>query len=167
MEPALKEKIGQILQKYKYAILILLLGLGLMLLPERNSQESSEPVVLETEESAGDLEQRLEAILSQISGAGQVRVLLTESTGEEVLYQTDTQSDLDGDASQQRADTVIVEDADRAESGLVRRTDPPVYRGAVIVCQGADSAQVRLSIVEAVSCVTGLGADQISVVKIK
>jgi len=39
--------------------------------------------------------------------------------------------------------------------------------GAVIVCQGADDPQVRLSIVDAVSKVTGLGSDKISVLKMK
>lgn len=34
-----------------------------------------------------------------------------------------------------------------------------------MVCQGADNAAVRLAIVEAVSKVTGLGANRISVLK--
>ena len=55
----------------------------------------------------------------------------------------------------------------RTESGLVRQTLGPVYRGAVILCQGADDPTVKLAVVEAVRCVTGLGADQISVQKMK
>ena len=35
----------------------------------------------------------------------------------------------------------------------------------VVLCQGADAPSVKLAIVEAVRCVTGLGADQISVQK--
>ena len=166
MEPALKEKISQILSKYKYALLILLLGLGLMLLPERSAGKTEDPTPQQTVESE-DLQQELEAILSQISGAGEVRVLLTQRAGEEVLYQEDSQSDSQEGSTRLQSDTVIVENADREESGLIRRTDPPVYRGAVVVCQGADSPQVRLAIVEAVRCVTGLGANEISVVKMK
>ena len=108
------------------------------------------------------LERRLEALLSQIAGAGQVRVLLTEDTGRETVYQTDTQTDADS----LREDTVIVEDSARTETGLVRRTLEPSYRGAVILCQGADAPGVKLAIVEAVRCVTGLGADRISVQKL-
>ena len=113
------------------------------------------------------LEQRLEAILSGIEGAGQVRVLLTEKAGRETLYQTDSRSQTDQDSSDRSDDTVLVEDAERVETGLVRQILEPEYRGAVILCQGADSASVRLAVVEAVSCVTGLGADQISVLKMK
>ena len=39
--------------------------------------------------------------------------------------------------------------------------------GAIVVCQGGDNATVRLAIIEAVSNVTGLGADKISVLKMK
>ena len=107
------------------------------------------------------LEQRLEELLAQIEGAGAVRVLLTEDVGRETVWQTDVQKDADS----VREDTVILEDSGRNENGLVRQTTEPSYRGAVILCQGADAPSVKLAIVEAVRCVTGLGADQISVQK--
>ena len=153
-----RQRINALFGKYKYPILVVLVGLGLLLLPTREAEMPSVPV--ETVRVAS-LEQRLEELLAQIEGAGAVRVLLTEDVGRETLWQTDVQSDTDS----VREDTVIVEDADRNETGLVRRTTEPSYRGAVILCQGADAPSVKLAIVEAVRCVTGLGADQISVQK--
>ena len=155
-----KQRINALFGKYKYPILVLLVGLALLALPK---VEPPEQVTLPVETApAEDLERRLEALLSQIAGAGQVRVLLTEDTGRETVYQTDTQTDADS----LREDTVIVEDSARTEMGLVRRTLEPSYRGAVILCQGADAPGVKLAIVEAVRCVTGLGADRISVQKL-
>ena len=155
-----KQRINALFGKYKYPILVLLVGLALLALPK---VEPPEQVTLPVETApAEDLERRLEALLSQIAGAGQVRVLLTEETGRETVYQTDTQTDADS----LREDTVIVEDSARTEMGLVRRTLEPSYRGAVILCQGADAPGVKLAIVEAVRCVTGLGADRISVQKL-
>jgi stage III sporulation protein AG len=113
------------------------------------------------------LEERLEALLGQIEGAGQVSVLLTEKEGSQTLYQTDSQTDADDSGSRRTDDTVLIEDENRTESGLVRQTLGPVYRGAVVLCQGADDPSVKLAVVEAVRCVTGLGADQISVQKMK
>lgn len=110
-----------------------------------------------------DMEDRLETILSGIDGAGTVQVLLTEESGRQTLYQTDIQSD----DSRRSEDTVLVEDAARTESGLVRQTLEPKYRGAVVLCDGADRSAVKLAIVEAVGCVTGLGADRICVLKRK
>ena len=41
------------------------------------------------------------------------------------------------------------------------------YTGAVIFCQGADSAAVRLQVVEAVAVYTGLSSNKIMVLKMK
>ena len=153
-----RQRINALFGKYKYPILVILVGLGLLLLPTGETETPSVPVETVREAS---LEQRLEELLGQIEGAGAVRVLLTEDVGRETVWQTDVQSDADS----VREDTVILEDSGRNEVGLVRRTRSPSYRGAVILCQGADAPSVKLAIVEAVRCVTGLGADQISVQK--
>lgn len=141
--------------KYRYVLLVLLAGLALMLLPV--STETEPVTAAPMPDTKEDMEARLEGILSRISGAGEVAVMLTESAGETVLYQTDGP---DGD-------TVLVTDAQRNEAGLVRSREPPRYLGAIVVCRGADSASVRLAIVEAVSNVTGLGSDRISVLKME
>ena len=159
-----KQRIISLFGKYKYPILVVLVGLGLMLLP--SEQEPSEPVD-PPRAVESSLEEKLEALLGRIEGAGQVSVLLTEKEGSQTLYQTDSQTDADESGSRRTDDTVLIEDENRTESGLVRQTLGPVYRGAVILCQGADDPTVKLAVVEAVRCVTGLGADQISVQKMK
>ena len=159
-----KQRINALFGKYKYPMLVALVGLGLMLLP--SEQEPSEPVE-PPRAVESSLEEKLEALLGRIEGAGQVSVLLTEKEGSQTLYQTDSQTDADESGSRRTDDTVLIEDENRTESGLVRQTLGPVYRGAVILCQGADDPSVKLAVVEAVRCVTGLGADQISVQKMK
>ena len=140
-------------KKYRYVLLVLLAGLFFMMLPETAPETTEAPPVSipETE----DTQTRLEEILSKIQGAGEVAVMLTEASGEEVVYQSDGE------------DTVLVTDGQRNEQGLIRTRQPPVYRGAVVVCTGADSAPVRLAVVEAVANVTGLGTDKITVLKMK
>ena len=159
-----RERVGELYKKYRYAVLIVLLGIALMCLPGRDKNENT---LVQSSESAeiGDssLQQTLSSILSQIKGAGKVEVLLTEARGAETMYQTDIHSGNDT----HRQDTVIISGTDRIQTGLVRQVNPPSYLGAIVVCQGADNAQVRLSIVQAVSSVTGLGADHITVLKMK
>ena len=159
-----KQRINALFGKYKVPFLVILVGLGLMLLP--SGERAAEPPPVETAPSVG-LEQQLEALLGKIEGAGTVKVLLTEQEGPLTLYQTDSQTDADDSGSRRTDDTVLVEDENRRETGLVRQTLGPVYRGAVVLCQGADDPTVRLAVVEAVRCVTGLGADRISVQKMK
>ena len=162
-----KDRLGDGVKKYKYALLVLILGLLLMLLPNSGKQKTAQPDSVEpTNQTCESIDRRLEEILSKIQGAGKVQVMLTVKSGEEILYQTD-QKVSSGSNGTSQWDTVIITDADRAESGLVTQVIPPTYQGAIIVCEGADKASVRLAVVEAVSKVTGLGADHISVLKMK
>ena len=96
-----------------------------------------------------------------------MKVLLTEAAGEEVLYQTDEDIDQSDQSRDVRRETVLVTDAQRSQNGLVRQVNPPQYQGAVILCQGAGSPSVKLSVVEAVSDATGLTYDRITVLKMK
>ena len=157
------KQVPALLKKYKYAILIFILGLALMLIPfDPGIVAEKEPMPTQ-ESQGGTLSEQLEQILCQIEGAGKVRVLLSVSAGEKTVYQSDT--DISENAS--RTDTIIITDADRAQNGLIQQVIPPSYLGAIIVCEGADRAEVRLALVEAVSRFTGLGADRISVLKMK
>ena len=161
---SIRSRLTELFKKYRYAVMIVLLGVVLVCLPS-GKKDTQVPTATSTSEETvqSGLEESLAAILSQIKGAGKVEVLLTEAKGAETLYQSDGDTGTDTD----RQDTVIISDADRAQSGLVRQVNPPSYQGAIVVCQGADSASVRLAIVEAVSSVTGLGADHITVLKMK
>ena len=154
---ATMKKITDFVNKYKFPALILLLGLFLILLP--TSAPKEEPQTPEQEELKPDLSAQQEQILSRIQGVGDVKVLLTVYQGEVTVYQVDVSGD--------HKDTVIITDANRNQVGLIQQINPPQYLGAVIVCQGGDSAAVRLDIVEAVSDVTGLSADRITVLKMK
>jgi stage III sporulation protein AG len=151
-----REKVMRWLGKYKFVLLILLLGIVLMLIPQK--QDKRETPAVHTEEQTL-LSEELEAILANIKGAGKVQVLLSLKAGEEILYQTD------GDSEKQN--TVIITGSDRIESGLVQQILPPKYQGAIILCQGADKPAVCLAITDAVSKVTGLDSSKISVLKMK
>ena len=155
-------------QKYKYAVLILLAGLALMLLPDLSSNTDDGPSPTEpASQSHTTEEQKLESILSDIQGAGEVRVMLSLARGEETVYQTDTDNSSGENNSSIRLESGIINAQDRSESGLIRQVNPPIYQGAVVVCEGGDDPRVRLAIVEAVSDITGLGSDKISVLKMK
>ena len=154
-----KEQIIRSVKKYQYVLWVVLLGIFLMLLPQK--QEAPEREIPAETEAVLELEEELSAILSKISGVGEAEILLTESSGSSTIYQTDTAQ------NHGNSDTVIVMDRNREEQGLVKQVLPPVYKGALVVCQGADSASVRLSVVDAVKSVTGLSSDCISVLKMK
>lgn len=140
-----------------------------MLLPVGSRESATnvqEPSNRQSEETE-DLQQKLSNLLSQMAGAGRVKVLLTEATGEQIFYQEDRDASAGGQSQTTRTDTVIVTDGTHTQEGLIRQVNPPTYLGAVVLCQGADQPSVRLAITEAVANATGLGYHKITVLKMK
>lgn len=164
----LLDRISGFFKKYRYAALILVIGLVLMAVPGRNKgAEEKKPSVSTEAPVELTVEQKLASVLSQTRGAGNVQVMLTVAAGEETLYQTNDDTTSSSDSTSTNIDTVTITDADRNQTGLIRQVNPPVYQGAIVVCQGADDPAVKLAIVDAVSKLTGLGANRISVLKMK
>ena len=163
----IKKKIARGIGKYKYSILVLLIGFVLMLTPEISGEKTAAKLTDYDLVNEPTLEQRLSAVLSNMSGAGDVEVILTKSAGEEVIYQINQDSNIADSNEQTKSSTVTITDSDRNQSGLVRQVNPARYQGAIILCQGADDPVVCLAIVDAVSKATGLGANKISVLKMK
>ncbi len=162
-------KIPKWLHEYRYPIVIVLAGLIMVGLSSRKSsataKEPTAAVVEQTEKA--DLTQQLTKLLTQMDGVGKVQVMLSISVGETTYYYSDEDIVTGEGSSSVRKDTVIITDSARNQTALVTRVVPAQYAGAVVVCQGADRPSVRLAVVEAVSKATGLGADHISVLKMK
>lgn len=159
-------KIKKTLLKYKYVIIVLAIGLVFMLLPTgtRENAPKEDSTTAINEQSASE---ELCSILKCIDGAGDVRVMLTVSNGKETVYYETEDIDTAENGNSIRKNAVIVTDANRNQTGLVRYIGSEKYLGAVVVCEGANSAQVRQSIIDAVSKATGLRSDKISVLKMK
>ena len=148
------------LGKARYALLLAAIGAAVLLLPTDKSPPTEQTLpVVQTE----DMEQRLEAILSEVDGAGQVRVMLTTKNDGVTVFQTDTQSS----QGETRSQTVFYKNGANGETALVQSETAPEYLGAVVVCEGAEHAEVRLQLVRAVCALTGLTGNKISVLKMK
>ena len=152
------------IKKYKYALLVLLLGVCLIVFPTnkkiRNQTEAEiSPII--------DLETKLKDILQNIHGAGDVDVMLTLKEGTRYVYQTDNRMRTDSSQQDDERTTVLISDGTGGETPIVSATIYPTYLGAVVVCEGADDVTVKLSIVNAVSDLTGLSSDKISIIKMK
>ena len=160
-------KAAEMLKKYKILLLMIAVGVMLLMIPQEEKQSPASPVQEVDNTDTHSVEERLSAILSKMEGAGKATVLLTEAKGEQILYQTDESESCADSGSDRRTETVLVTDSGKRETGLVRQKLPPVYLGAVVLCQGGDRADVRLRIVEAVMSATGLTSDKITVLKMK
>ena len=169
----LPKKLVDILKKYKYAALVLLLGIALLLLPIGGDEEETEEPAKESsmtdEDYALQIEQRLTQMLMQIKGAGQVEVMLTLQRGSQTEYQTDVQLSSNEENLQKSEErkTVILSEGSAYDKAAISAVEYPQFLGALIVCEGADLPTVKLDLIAAVSALTGLSSDQITIVKMK
>ena len=159
------EKCTALWQKYRIAMLILLLGLFLMLLPGEKKQETVEMAEQQQTFSLEATEEKMEKILGKIEGAGKLKVMLTLKNGPQLQLAEDVEGAHGSGEMESRRETVTLKRGSSYEDVVVTRQTYPTYQGAVVVCQGADKAAVKLAVTEAVASLTGLSSDRITVVK--
>ena len=160
------EQVWKLLEKYKYVLIILGLGLILLLWPtgEKEKQSESADRSASEEFDLAALEEKLSQTLSQVEGAGKVTVALTVKSGKEQVPVTDRSTSVTERGNSLEEKTVVINTGSGQEA-VVRVQRYPQFQGAVVVCQGGDRADVRLLLTQAVSALTGLGADRITVCK--
>lgn len=163
------KKLQKLLEQYKYVMLVILVGVILLLLPtgkkagdEHTTAEGMSGTAANEEHFQVEaMEKKLEEALSEIEGAGKVKVVLTVQGGNrQVLAQ-------DGKRTQQEnaVNTVVISKGSGSQDTVVLQELYPQYQGALIICSGGGNMSVKLKLVEAVSALTGLGADKIAVCK--
>ena len=166
----LRGQTAQLLRKYRIPLLVFLLGVVLALVPGRTKKAEAQQLTTETADTVFDLsavQKQMEALLSAIDGAGRVRLMLTLSSGERVVYQTDSRTVTASGSTTQETETVFRQSGGSEKEPAVQSTVYPTYQGALVVCDGAERASVRLAVTQAVSSLTGLGSNKIAVVKMK
>ena len=163
--PRSREALEQLWKKYRLVLLIVLAGLLLMLLPGGSGQETEEVRQERETFSLEETERRMEEILSRSEGTGKLQLMLTLKSGSQLYLAEDTDESADGEEVQVQRETVTLHRGSGYEDVVVTRQIYPMYQGALVVCQGADKAAVRLAVTEAVAALTGLSSDKITVVK--
>ena len=111
-----REEIRAFFKKSRAAALVLLCGVFLMCLPGGKKETQVAQPAGEVREQT--MEAALEEILSQVAGAGSVRVLLSGQTSEITRFQTDETSD----GENLRQETVLITGDNRVQTALVRQT---------------------------------------------
>lgn len=165
------QKAPQGIKKYKYVLLTALLGVLLLLLPQNEKAADSGSATPSAAENFDReaLQNEMEDILSSLDGVGKLSLMLTvEGGGAYELAQDETASlkarGEEVDEQTRKTETVVLGSGTSAEV-VVTHSRYPRFVGALIVCEGGDRADVQLKVTQAVSALTGLSSERISVVK--
>ena len=159
--------IRKALDRYKFVLIIIVVGIILLLWPagerEQNAETGGTPDVRETFDLEA-LEEKLSKTLSKVEGAGEVTVTLTVKSGMEQVLASDRTTSVSERGSSVEEETVLVATGNGQETVLLTQKYP-TFQGALVVCEGGGNAEIRLLLTQAVSALTGLGADRITVCK--
>lgn len=166
---AVRERILPVLKKYRAVLAVLLAGVLLLASGHSGNTEQVQTASADTTVSQSfdlnDFQQELQARLAAISGAGRVELMLSLDQTEESVYAVNTRQTSGSDSRE--SDVSVVSNGSCGETPVTVKRVLPVFRGAVVLCDGADDASVRLSVTQAVSTVCGIGADKVTVLKMQ
>lgn len=152
---------GKVGKKFAPMLLVLVIGMTLLVLPEEVQEKPQTESGSQGESfELGQFEEKLERILSKVEGAGETRVILTLDTGSRTILAQDQKRSTGGEESRQ---VVTIGKGSGEQEVVTLQTMSPNFRGAMIVCPGGDDPQVRLKLIQAVTALTGLGADRIAI----
>lgn len=124
---------------------------------------------------SNDLEQRLEVILSNISGVGDVKVFINYSESSEtvamynensktsVTEETDTSGGVRKVEESNSQKDIVYQENNGSKVPIVQKTVEPKIEGAIITAKGAKDINIKTSIIQAVEAATGLATHKIQV----
>ena len=137
-------------------VLIFIVGVFLMTSVSGGGEKKEVEQTLDTQKQ----EEQLEAILSNISGAGKVEVMITYYGGSEqsIAYEIKSEneeksSEVDKRAVMSGSNPVIVQEL------------YPEVKGVIVVAQGAGNIEVKRALTEAVAAAMGVGTARVRVYK--
>lgn len=130
---------------------------------------------LQNNDIKNELEGKLEKILSKIQGVGEVQVCINYQESAEVVAmynensktssteETDTSG---GTRKIEEIDTqkdIIYKENNGEKTPITKKVIQPKIEGAIITAKGANNAEIKTNIIQAVEAVTGLATHKIQV----
>lgn len=145
---------------------------GKQLATTQNSQSSNNS---QSGINSNNLEERLENILSNISGVGDVKVFINYSESSEtvamynensktsVTEETDTSGGVRKVEETDSQKEIVYQEDSGSKTPIVQKTIEPKIEGAIITAKGASNINIKTSIIQAVEAATGLATHKIQV----
>ena len=143
-----------------------------------DAENDNNVVQVSSDANYDENEEKLANILSNIAGVGKVKVLLTYSQtstyvpiyNENVKSSNTTETDSAGgsrtvEENDSQKEVIYKEDSSGNREPVTQSIISPKIEGAIITAEGADNAEVKTAIVQAVEAATGLATHKIQVFK--
>lgn len=182
----LKDYLNQVNNKefMRNLFILLIIGIIIFILADIFISEKNKETMRTNEESMIDdtfdmqsdyssiLENKLEDILSQLKGVGEVKVMLTLEDTTEIIpafnttKNNETTKEIDSQGGTReivREDMTIQVVTGDEGSPIVLKEIKPNIRGVIVIAEGAENIEVKETIYEAVKTVLGIPGNRVEV----
>ena len=122
---------------------------------------------IENTKQTRDISRQLEKILSEVEGAGNVKVLISySSSGEKILaYDSEEENRAEDGRDETNVKNQVVYDSSRTPFVLTEYM--PEVQGVIIAAQGADNENVKNQLIKGTMALLGIDEHKIEVLKMK
>ncbi len=182
------KKIKEILSKDKVKYVIIFLGvIGIILIftsnfskgkLKENKKNDKEFSTSDTYEYKEQLEENLKNIISEISGVGNVKVLVTLESSMQNVYATEQKKNKEAvedrnenerrkkqESDEIETKYITIKDSDGTEKALSVMQIQPIVKGVVVICSGGDNIDVKNKVIETVKTALNITSKRVFVTK--
>lgn len=166
----IKEKYLPFLKSNKKAVIYLTVGfiiIVLIFISEIPKEENENANSVESGSYDYIDNTKLEKFLENLSGAGNVKVMITYDDSSEHIYACDTSENVNMQAdgnkeSDYKSQHIIIENGNE-EDGLVIKEIYPKIRGVAVICDGGNNPLIKEQIIDILSALFDINSNRISV----
>ena len=178
LEKFMSKKSVENLIVFLVLIIITIIVLNSMYKEEKEITPMSNNIITNHENNSGyktDFEKRLENVLSKISGAGNVDVMVFYENDVKKIPMVDTKnvktitSEKDTVGGERKTEetntetTIVYETSGNNKAPVIQEYTVPKVAGVIVVSEGGDDAIVKEKLISAVESVTGVSVHKIQV----
>ncbi len=163
------EKLSPVINKLKedkktaLIILAAIIGMLLILFSGTENDIDREKVKDNPTAEMQECEEKLERLLSDVKGAGRVRVMITYETSDENVFAYNKDESFRENEQNFSSDYILVKNNGN-ETGLKLKTVYPQVKGVAVVCDGAADPVTKEQIISVISALFDISTKNISVV---
>ncbi len=163
-------------KNFKIIVAIILILIALIIYISFNSSSETKTETTDTSSSnyittmeyCERLESKLQSIISQIDGAGNVKVMVTVDGSPELIYVSDTDTKTstttNGTTTTTTSSPIIVGSGSNS-NGIVMTEKLPKVKGVIVVSTGAGQIGIKLDILNAIATLLDISTDNITILK--
>lgn len=143
-------------------VAFVIIGIALMSYNNTNSVEKISTTI--EAENSDSLEEKMSEILSDVKGAGNVRVMITYKAGSEkiIAYNSDNEKNNETFTTKERNEAVVDN-----EGPFVLKEIYPEIEGVLILAEGGEDTNVKNNLINAGKVLLGVEVNKIEVLVMK